>query len=180
MATKQKKQNKPGAPTLLTKLVAGRIRTLIVSGKEREEICAELGIKVGTWDKWYYRDSSSFRVNLENWREEFMLKQARINHRDFLIMPTDIEDIEDSDDENGPRSVVRTDPRLLKIKSDHTIYITDTLGKEKFSKKLITEDPNAAKKDEVEALRESVKKIMNNQRMSHKSGHKQKMEQLTK
>lgn len=176
---KQVKQNKPGQPTKLNKTLTLRIRRLFLEGLKPEEIQAKLEIKYNTWNHWYWNNTQSFRDNLTMWRREKMLGQAERNLEEFSTMPTEIQDIEDSDEEDGPRSVVVTDPRLVKIKLDATTYITDTLGKEIFSKKVIQEDPQAAKKEEVESLRTAVKKLMSNQRSKYLPNHKMKMAGVT-
>lgn len=176
MATKNlKKQNKPGPAGLLTTKLTLQIRKLYLSGKKIGEIQEQLNIKPTTWDQWMFQNRKDFRTNFVNWRREKMLGQAELNLEEFSTMPTEVEEIEDSDEEDGPRSVVRTDPRLVKIKLDATTYITDTIGKEVYSKKVIQEDPQAAKKEEVESLRSAVKKLMSNQRSKYLSNHKVKM-----
>jgi hypothetical protein len=179
---KTQKTNKgPGQPTKLTKTLSLRIRRMYLSGKDHDTIREELEIKKGTWDHWYWNDTQSFRSNFVLWRREKMLNQAEKNLEQFVEMPTEIEDIEDSDEENGPRSVVVTDPRLVKIKLDATTYLTDTIGKDTYSKRVIQEDPTAAKSSEVDELRKSIKKIMTNQRSRHLSVHfKDKMAKAVK
>lgn len=173
---KPKKQNKgPGQPSKLTKTLALRIRKLYLSGKKVKDIQLELGIKAKTWEHWFLVNTHGFRTDFAAWRREKMLNRFEENLHEFSEMPTEIQDIEDSDDENGPRAVVVTDPRLVKIKLDATTYGLDTLGKEHYSKKLLVEDPDAARKDEVEDLRQTVKKMINSQRGKYIPSHKQKM-----
>ncbi len=181
MAKKKQKKNKgPGQPTKLSKALSLKIRRLYLIGKTPLQIQEELQIRKGTWDHWYWNDTQEFRTNLTLWRREKMLSQAEKNLEEFSVMPTEIQDIEDSDDENGSRAVVVTDPRLVKIKLDATTYLTDTLGKDVYSKRVIQDDPNAAKKDEVESLRQSLKRIITNQRKFNHSNHKDKMRELMK
>lgn len=181
METKKPKQkNKPGPVSTLTKNLSLQIRKLHLQGFKIDEIREKLNIKESTWESWYYRDTQNFRSNFTLWRREKMLNQAEINLEDFSIMPTEIQTIEDSDDEMGERAVVVTDPRLVKIKLDATTYITDTIGKDIYSKRIIQEDPEAAKKEEVDALRQTIKKIMIHQRSRYVPLHRDKMAKALK
>lgn len=144
-----------------------QIRKLYLSGLKLEEIREKLGILKNTWDSWYYRDTQAFRSNFTFWRREKLLSKAEENLEWFVDMPTEVEDIEDSDEEDGPRAVVVTDPRLVKIKLDATTYITDTIGKEVYSKKVIQEDPNAANKSDVDDIRQKLKSLLNSKRVKY-------------
>lgn len=135
-----------------------QIRKLYLTGHTKAEIRDILSIPKNTWDTWYYRNTQAFRVNFTEWRREKMMNQAEENFEETLFSPTEIQHIED--DEDGKRAVVVTDPKLLKLKLDVSMYIADTLGKEIYSKKLITEDPNSASKSEVEELRQSYKSLI--------------------
>lgn len=177
---KQKSNRGPGAPTKLSKKLTLQIRRLYLLGKSIAEIREKLEIKESTWDVWYWRDTQGFRTNFVTWRRERMLNKSEDNLSWFIDMPTEVQDIEDSDSENGPRAVVVTDPRLVKIKLDATTYITDTLGKDSYSKRVINEDPDAAKKEEVDELRQTLKKIMHGQRMKYSSNFKTKTAQAVK
>lgn len=156
----KKKQRGPGHPTSLTNKLLLQIRKMYLAGYEVKEIQSTLGIKPATWESWYYRDTQGLRDGVTKWRREKMLVQAEKNLEQFSVMPTEIQEIEDSDGENGPKAVVVTDPRLVKIKLDATTYLTDTLGKDTYSKRIIQDDPNAAKKTELDEVRHTLKNIM--------------------
>ncbi len=176
----EKKPRKPNKNTLLTKTLTLQIRKLYLSGKNITQIQEELVISQKTWESWYYRDTQGFRTNFILWRREKMVNQAETNLDDFMTMPTEIQTIEDSDDEMGERAVVVTDSRLLKLKLDATTFSLETLAKETYSKRIIQEDPNAATRDELDGIRQDFKKMMSFVRERNHGSHKDKMLAATK
>jgi hypothetical protein len=169
MEKKENKKSNAGRPTKLTKTLTLKIRKLFLAGEKIIDIQKKLEIKSNTWDSWYYADIQGFRTKLISWRREKMYQQAEINLEEFVAMPTEVEEIQDSNSEDGAKAIVVTDPKLLKIKLDATTYITDTIGKDVYSKRVIQEDPNGAKKTEVDAVRVTLKQIMSKLRVSHQT-----------
>lgn len=169
------KQRKPNKNTKLTKQVSLQIRRLYLSGLKIIDIQEKLGISPNTWDAWYNRDTQGFRVKFIDWRREKMMNKAESNLDEFMNMPTEIQVIEDSDDEQGERAVVVTDSRLLKIKLDATTFGLETLGKETYSKKILQVDPNAATREEIDEMRRHLKNMMGNMREKNHGSHKDKM-----
>ncbi len=166
---------KVGRPSTLTRALTFQIRSLYLSGQNIKNIQTELNINPSTWDGWYYENIQGFRDNLISWKREKILNQAELNLEEFSTLPTEIQEIEDSDSENGPRVIMITDPRLLRIKLDATTYALDTLGKEIYSKKIIQEDPNATTRQEMDELRQNFKKMMSDVREKNHGDHKEKM-----
>jgi hypothetical protein len=96
-----------------------RIRTLIVEGKNIKQIQELLGISPGTWDTYYWRDDKGFRNFVLDCQDERLRLLARKNIEEVanMVLP----DTED--------------PRWLKIKTDTSQFIVETLEKDRFSKK---------------------------------------------
>ena len=97
-----------------------QIRTLIVEGKKIKEIQEILGISAGTWDTYYWRDDKGFRSFVLDAHDERLRLIARQNIDDIVNMPV-------GDD---------SDPRYLKIKADMSQFIAETVGKDRFSKRI--------------------------------------------
>ena len=119
--------------------VKDKIRTRIVQGQKIKDIQAELNILPSTWDSWYYRNTQGFRDFVVNAHNERLKTIARQNIEDIISMP-------DRDD----------DVRYLKIKSDMTAFVAETLDKENFSKKT---DDNADQRTPINIQVNTYKKI---------------------
>lgn len=105
--------------SLQNDLLRNRIRTMILEGKSNVEIQAELGIPKNTWDINYWRDTKEFRNFILDCHDERLRLQARKNIDNVTTM-----EIPDT-----------TDPRWLKIKTDTSQFILETLEKDRYSKK---------------------------------------------
>jgi hypothetical protein len=149
------KTRKPNKNCKFTKSLSLQIRRLYLSGLNITQILDKLDISSNTWDAWYNRNTQGFRDNFIQWRREKMLGMAERNLHEFLDMPTDVQKIEDED--GVDRAIIVTDPRLVKIKLDATAFGLETIGKEFYSKKVLQEDPNAARKEDIDELRKMVK-----------------------
>jgi hypothetical protein len=119
-----------------------RIRTLIVEGKNIKQIQELLGISPGTWDTYYWRDDKGFRNFVLDCQDERLRLLARKNIEEVanMVLP----DTED--------------PRWLKIKTDTSQFIVETLEKDRFSKK--SED-NKDERTPINIQVNTYKKIQN-------------------
>jgi hypothetical protein len=98
--------------------IRDKIRTMLINGQKIKDIQASFGINAGTWDANYYRNTNGFRDFVVNAHNERLKTIARKNIEDIISMP-------DRDD----------DVRYLKIKSDMSAFVAETLDKENFSKR---------------------------------------------
>jgi hypothetical protein len=119
-----------------------RIRTLIVEGKNIKQIQELLGISPGTWDTYYWRDDKGFRNFVLDCQDERLRLLARKNIEEVanMVLP----DTED--------------PRWLKIKTDTSQFIVETLEKDRFSKKT---DDNKDERTPINIQVNTYKKIQN-------------------
>jgi hypothetical protein len=129
--------------------VKDKIRTRIVQGQKIKDIQAELNILPSTWDSWYYRNTQGFRDFVVNAHNERLKTIARQNIEDIISMPNRDDDV-----------------RYLKIKSDMTAFVAETLDKENFSKKT---DDNADQRTPINIQVNTYKKIQKLKESSKKA-----------
>ena len=108
----------PGRPSVYTPELLSDIREGLLAGKTQESIKEELGIANSTWCRWFYDNYQGFRDQVEGWRRDALLKQAEGNIKEIIHLPISAED-----------------PKVMKIIADTSIFVTETIGKNSYSKK---------------------------------------------
>lgn len=116
-----KNNKKIGRPEMLTPETTMQIRSLYFEGKNIKNIQIILNINPKTWQSWYRRDFQGFRVFIWEIRKERLLGLAYVNLMQFLTIPMSTREVITS---NGPRVVIDTDYRLLRLKLDATKYVS--------------------------------------------------------
>lgn len=96
-----------------------KIRTAYLQGKEIKQILAEMGLNENSYYWHFWSNYKGFRDFINACELEYLKLQARKNLKEVATMP--LPDTED--------------PRWLKIKTDTSQFIAETLDKENFSKK---------------------------------------------
>lgn len=109
--------------TLLTDELTLQIRKLVVDGMPYVEIQSLLDISENTWESWQYRDTHGFRVNLNNWKNEFFIRQAEKVSREILAL-SPIKTII-----RGKDVLVKIDNDLLRTKQKEAEFLRKTLAK---------------------------------------------------
>ena len=107
-----------GRPSAYTPELLSKIREGLLLGKTQESIKEELNIPNSTWCTWFYDNYNGFRDQVEGWRRDAMLKRAEENIKEVINM-----------------SVYQEDPKMVKIITDASIFVTETLGKKAYSKR---------------------------------------------
>lgn len=95
-----------GRPTELTDELTLQIRKLYLDGENYTNIQDILDINPSTWDRWVHLNYKDFRVDLQNWKREKLIRKAELN-LDILM---------DSEDE--------------RVRTSNTHFTLETLGKE--------------------------------------------------
>ena len=120
-----------GAPTFLTDEVLLRIKQIILDGGWLKEIANETGIKFATVKFWYYTDYQNTRVQFNSWRHDRMLGKAEGNIEKILDM-----DVDGYRFNKAGEKIKVVNGKVLEVKADMTKFVSETLGKKSYSKKL--------------------------------------------
>lgn len=137
----EKEEQKPGPDSILTEELTLQIRKLVLEGTKYKEIQEKLKINPSTWDRWVWLNYKDFRVNLNEWVHERIVKKAQKNLEEFVDMPIEKVEVrqnlnydEDDEENNSPTiEIIRTDPALVRIKQDSTKFALERLDKENFA-----------------------------------------------
>lgn len=114
--------NSVGRPATLDQPFLIQIENLFRKGLKKQDIMKELSIPEGTWSTWYWRNYHGFRDKIQQWERDKMLAKAEENLGENLKMDVKI---------NG-----RVDAKILKIKTDTSMFVAETLGRTHYAKKL--------------------------------------------
>lgn len=106
----------PGPDSLLTDELTLKIRGLVLKGNKYVEIQRQLEISDSTWDTWVYKNCKDFRVKLNDWKAERLIKKSEDLSDEILDMPHD-------------------DSRILRIKQKEAEFVRETLAKDRYSKR---------------------------------------------
>jgi hypothetical protein len=104
--------------TLFDEELKNKIRTLYLNGNNYKQIMDILSINDNTWYSAYWKNQQGFRDHINNIEKELLIRQARANLKEVINMDIPLDD-----------------PRWLKIKTDVSQFIAETLDKDNFSKK---------------------------------------------
>jgi len=70
---------KPGTKPQLTEELTAKVRTLYLEGNSYISIQQILDINASTWDSWVYKNYKDFRVQLQNYKHERLVRKAETN-----------------------------------------------------------------------------------------------------
>ena len=70
---------KPGTKPQLTEELTAKVRTLYLEGNSYISIQQILDINPSTWDSWVYKNYKDFRVQLQNYKHERLVRKAETN-----------------------------------------------------------------------------------------------------
>ena len=70
---------KPGTKPQLTEELTAKVRTLYLDGESYTSIQQILDINPSTWDSWVYKNYKDFRVQLQNYKHERLVRKAETN-----------------------------------------------------------------------------------------------------
>lgn len=138
-----RKRNPVGRPAELTEEIATKIREEVIAGKLYKNIQKDLSIPSGTWDHWHRTNYHGFKDNLITYDHEYKLKLAQENITKVLKMDT-IEPVIGMFgpilDKKTKKAIVKENDKLIKIKSDMTMFVAETLGRKNYTKKIEVDD----------------------------------------
>lgn len=129
-----------GRPPIYSEQLTAKIKALIVSGKKYVECQEILKINPSTWDTWVYENYQGFRDKLSIYDQEKKLRLASAHLNDILALETE----EDVIGVFGPvvdkvtgQPKRRQNDRLLKIKTDVAVFVSETLDRNVYTKKSV-------------------------------------------
>lgn len=118
-----------GRPTELTDDVLSKIKKGILDGKTLKEIAQSSEIELNTLYGWSSDNYLNLADKIEGWKRDRKLMLAEKNIEEFLLMT----------DQNikqvGEELVPFKDPQLTRIKADISKFVSETLGKDIYSKR---------------------------------------------
>lgn len=106
-----------GRPSELDEELEKKMKALFMDGKTWEEIATIIEIPIGTIESWKIRNYQGFDDRFTSWKLERRLKMAEKNLDKFLEMTT-------------PTA------KVMEIQADITKFVSETLGKRHYSKKV--------------------------------------------
>jgi hypothetical protein len=119
-----------------------KIRTMILSDMSFKDIQAEIGISPSTWDVCFWRNTQGFRDFIKDCQDERLRDLARQNVLEIARM-----NVKDKDD-----------VRYLKIQTDTSQFVLETLEKDRYSKKI---DDNKDERTPINIAVNTYKRIEN-------------------
>lgn len=141
--TLPRKRNPVGKPTALTEELSLSIKALVLEGLMYKTIREKLDISKGNWDLWVNTNYKAFRDMLTTYDHEYQLKLAKENIRQILNMKT----VEPAIGIFGPiidkktkKPVMKDNDKLIKIKSDMSVFVAETLGRKNYTKRTEIDD----------------------------------------
>lgn len=144
-----RKRNPVGRPPKLTDELSLKIREQILLGHTHKKAQEILNIPEGTWLHWQGTNYHSFKDNLVTYDLEWQLKKAKENINDILNLETN----EQAIGMFGPlvskttkKPIMKQNDKLMKIKSDVSVFVAETIGRKNYSKKIEVDDVTKKKK----------------------------------
>lgn len=134
---------KPGPKTDLTQELLSQIKDRVILGYTYTKIQQELGIPVSTWCNWAAKNYDNFRDKLNLYDLEYQLSLAKHNIKNVLRMETKeavIGMFGPVVDKKTKKPLIKENDKLLKIKSDMSVFVSETVGKLDYSKKQLLDD----------------------------------------
>jgi len=119
-----------GRKTDLTEELFIKIKGLVLEGNNLKEIANICQIPEITIYTWHSRNYLEFYNKVENWRRDRKLMLAEKNIEKILEMET----INYVKDKHGNLLKIN-DTQILKVKSDVSKFVAETLGKQAYSKR---------------------------------------------
>lgn len=144
---KKKRKRRPpakktGRKTQLTKDTLLLIKDGILQGYSHKKICSEINIPYETWRGWLRRNFEGFKEKLMAYDHEYMLMRAENNIKEVLGLET-LEPViglfGPVIDKKTRKAVIKQNDKLLKIKTDTSTFVAETLGKNRYSRKIESE-----------------------------------------
>lgn len=121
-----------GRPTDLSEELSLQIRGYVLDGMNYKTIQQTLDISPNTWDTWYYRNQKDFRVKLNDWKKERLIRKSEKLSEEILDLPHLTEE-------------GKTDTDILRVKQKESEFIRNTLGKMEYSTRTETDITSAGK-----------------------------------
>lgn len=134
---------KPGPKTDLTKELLSEIKDRVILGYTYTKIQQELKIPVSTWCNWAAKNYDNFRDKLNSYDLDYQLSLAKANLKNILKLETKEQVMGMFGpvfDKKTKKPLIKENDKLLKIKSDISVFVTETIGKSDYSKKQPLED----------------------------------------
>lgn len=121
------RKGKTGIKSHITEDLLDDIKSLVHEGIILSQIPLKLGIKVNTFNKWYYSNQENLYERVKLWQTEYMLKEAERVSAEILSL----------DARNGGESY---DPSLLAVKQRESAFLREKLviARDKYDTKTTT------------------------------------------
>lgn len=145
-----------GRPTELTDEALDIIKQGILDGRTLKEIAEQSEINEGTLYQWHSKNYSNLADKVEGWKRDRKLLLAERNIEEFLVMSdTNLKQV-------GTELLPFKDPQLTRIKADISKFVSETLGKDIYSKRseLTGRDGGNIAIDITKATDEELKAIL--------------------
>ena len=128
---RKKFRSNAGAPTFLTDEVLLKIKEIVLKNGFLKEIAKQCDVKFATVQFWYYTNYQELRTKIDLWRHERMLKKAEENIEEILDM-----EVSGFRFNKAGGKIKVVNGKVLEVKADMTKFVSETLGKKSYSKKL--------------------------------------------
>lgn len=140
---KPRKREPVGRPSTLTDEILLGIKELILQGDSHKNIQTKLDIPKGTWDMWINQNYQAFADKLVLYNHQYKISLAEgnlIRHLKMETMEPVIGMFGPIVDKKTKKPVVRQNDKLLKIKSDNSLFVLETLGRQNYTKRSEIDD----------------------------------------
>ena len=121
--------NEVGRPTVLNDELYVKIRELYLEGKTVQDVATALDIPLETMQSWNTRNYHGFRDRMLSFKHERMLLKAEDNLDSMMEMDT-----QNTGTTMKGDIFEFNDPRLVKVKADVSVFVSETLGRRHYTK----------------------------------------------
>ena len=149
--------------------VFSKIRRAALDGKNLEELSVLLGVSYLTVQNWSYENFRGFAEKWDGWKRDRRLALAEGNLDDLLTLNVEVDVLSMFGpviDKNTGKPFKKVSTDLLKVKSKVSMFVSETLGSEAYSKKVKNENTDVT----LEDLIDEAKKERENGRPSANDG----------
>lgn len=152
-----------GRPTILDEEMFRKIKQSILDGKTLRDLAKDNEINEGTLYEWHSNNYLNLADKIEGWRRDRKLMLAEKNIEEILGMTT----LNTLTRSNG-EVYEATDTAILRVKADISKFVSETLGKDYYSKRseLTGKNGDALKVDVTKASDEDLIKLVSGENTS--------------
>lgn len=149
-------------PTDLTDEVLDKIKEAILDGKTLRDIAVIINKSEDVVYQWHSKNYLKLADKIEGWRRDRKLMLAEKNIEEFLQMDTS-----NTGATKSGEIYDYTDAGLVRVKADISKFVSETLGKEVYSKRSEVSGPNGTplipSKESREKADKAINEFLNNE-----------------